>query len=148
METNINAAKALLEEYKAITIDLIKEVYNEIGCEFFNDGKDKGQEVMQYITGFGGSVSCKLCKTAREIVKKQQNRITPPTNLVCDVCVYKSVQKPEDDAFFCVEDTYEKLEFAETPEEIFEALQERIKFLEDAISRASQESNIQCSDSE
>ena len=114
---NIEAAKELLTLYKSITIEQIKEKY-----ELYKEGF----EVMLHLTGFSSDTQCKLCIGAKAIAKSNVSIIQ------CKHCIYSLVS--EEKSFHCLNETYNKLAHSDTPETTYEALQERIKFLEEAIN--------------
>lgn len=114
---NIEAAKELLTLYKSITIEQIKEKY-----ELYKEGF----EVMLHLTGFSNDALCKLCIGAKTIAKSNVSTIQ------CKHCIYSLVS--EEKSFHCLNETYNKLAHSDTPKTTYEALQERIKFLEETIN--------------
>lgn len=112
---NLEYAKKLLKTYKEVTLEQIEE----LGLNGYTDG----HSVMHELTGFGQVSSCILCQTC----------------VSCKECIY-SIDAPYylyNSGYFCVEDTYHKLRNAKTTHDIYYALQDRIKFLEYIIQKAS-----------
>ena len=133
MEKNINAARRLLEKYKSITLEMITETWERIkdpdpeANPFFSNS---GSAVLKELTGFGSLIKCLLCTEARQLAQQTEYARNNPA--YCFHCIYvNNVQKL--DSYLCVEDTYRNLMHAETPQEIYSALQLRIEFLQKAI---------------
>ena len=122
MERNINAAKELLAKYKSITIDQITEVYNKM-IEQEEDIMPNGYDVMEQITGFSSTVKCMLCQEAKKLVQKNI--------YYCQCCIY-TINSVFD--YLCIEETYRAIGDAHTPEDIYNALQARIEFLNQTIN--------------
>ena len=122
MERNINAAKELLAKYKSITIDQITEVYNKM-IEQEEDIMPNGYDVMEQITGFSSTVKCMLCQEAKKLVQKNI--------YYCQCCIY-TINTSAD--YLCIEETYRAIGDAHTPEDIYNALQARIEFLNQTIN--------------
>ena len=114
---NIEAAKELLTLYKSITIEQIKEKYKLY---------KEGLRVMLHLTGFSSDTQCKLCISAKAIAKSSVSIIQ------CSHCIYSLVSEKK--SFHCLNKTYNKLAYSDTPETTYETLQERIKFLEETIN--------------
>ena len=131
MEKNINAARQLLEKYESITLEMITEIWERLedsdAHPFFSNS---GSSVLKELTGFGSLVKCLLCTEARQLA--QQTEYAQNNPAYCFHCIYvNNTQKL--DSYLCVEDTYRNLMHAETPQEIYSALQLRIEFLQKAI---------------
>lgn len=120
MKRNIKAAKELLAKYKSITIDQITEVYNKIIEQ--EDITPCGYDVMERITGFSSITKCMLCQEAKKLSQKDI--------YYCQYCIY-TINTSDD--YLCVEETYKALGDVYTPENIYNALQDRIKFLKQSI---------------
>ena len=115
MVMNLKEAKELVREYRNITIEQLKTVYNNL-CEDDSYGMDS---VMHEITGFGSTNSCHLCR---------------PIRGKCAECIHGA--KPEYTASCpCTEhETYENIENAEDIEELYEAIQARADYIESLIN--------------
>lgn len=100
---NIEAAKELLEKYKSITLEQLKQEYKRYLLY-------KGKSVMFSITNFG-TVFCVLCTSAGD----------------CNNCIYSfriNEQRPP-----CKDTIYKEMENAVSAEELFGAIQKRISYL-------------------
>ena len=106
---NIEAAKELLEKYKSITLERLKDIYKRRPYW-------KGRNVMKSITEFG-TVYCPLCKGASN---------------VCEKCVY-SFRIVNNWDVPCVDIIYKEMEEATSAEELFNAIQKRISYLTHVI---------------
>lgn len=102
---NIKAAKKLLEKYKSITLEQLKNIYRR------HPGWT-GKKVMDSITEFG-TVYCLICKGASNVCKK---------------CVYsfRIVNKWD---IPCMDIIYKEMSTASSAEELFNAIQKRISYL-------------------
>lgn len=115
--TNIKSAQQLLEQYKALTLEQLKQAYDpskHVACH----------QVLGSITGFGDYKTCQLCAEARQLTGSKNPKI------FCNVCIYNDGHF---DQLYCVDDTYEAMVDAETLEELFVAIQNRIIYLEQTI---------------
>lgn len=122
MKRNIKAAKELLAKYESITVDQITEIYNKIREQEEENITPSGYDVMEQITGFSSITKCILCQEAKKLVQKD--------NYYCQCCIY-TINNSDD--YLCIEETYKALGNAHTPENIYNALQDRIKFLKQSI---------------
>jgi lipopolysaccharide biosynthesis glycosyltransferase len=84
---------------------------------------------MLHLTGFSSDAHCKLCIGAKAIAKSNVSTIYCKH---CKHCIYSLVSEKK--SFHCLNETYNKLAHSDTPETTYEALQERIKFLEETIN--------------
>lgn len=112
----IKAAKELIDKYQSITLEQLKslwetEVEQNPGCVI------DGGWVLGLITGFG-SCACVLCKAA---------------NQKCSLCIHN--YNPNRDLLEtpCVDELYCNIEEAETPEELYGYIQNRIEYLNHLI---------------
>lgn len=106
---NIEAAKELLEKYKSITIEQLKDIYKK-------RPDWEGQVVMSIITGFG-TIYCPLCKEA-------------PNG--CKECIY-SFRIVNSWDIPCMDIIYREMSNATSAEELFNAIQKRISYLTHVI---------------
>ena len=105
---NIEAAKKLLERYKSITLENLKQKYKIFPG--YN-----GKRIMQTFTDFG-TVFCIICKSV---------------NSVCSNCIYSF--RKENSALQCMDIIYKEIENATSAVELFNALQKRISYLNHII---------------
>lgn len=121
---NINAAEKLLSKYKEITLEQLEERFESLKIKLCRecDGKD----IMESFTGFGSCSTCVLCIEARKLLHTNLNHWED----FCGHCVYKlnSTHYP-----YCIDDLYNKIIFSSNAKELYEALQERINYLEQTI---------------
>lgn len=119
----INAAKKLIQEYKNITLEnLIKEWNKYQSWE-----NVEGDTILNSFTGFGDKSECPLCVQA---------------NKRCEHCIHKYNPNWEDKREYpCLEETYDKIEESKDADSLYEAIQERINYLEKLISYAEQQTN-------
>lgn len=113
----MEALLKLIEEYKGISLELLKGLFNEENTT--------GDDVMRLVTGFGDTQSCSICEDARQKARK-------PLYHPCEYCIYKMLF-PNTDSLYCTNDSYYNISEAENAEELYEAIQERIQVLEQAI---------------
>lgn len=115
----MEALLKLIEKYKGISLELLKG--------FFNEENTLGGEVMFLITGFGDMEKCYICEDARQ--KAGKSLYYP-----CECCIYRKLFPNTDpDSLYCTNDSYYCISEAENAEELYEAIQERIQVLEQAI---------------
>lgn len=122
---NLLAANKLLQLYKSITIETLEKTYETL-C----DNKGEPWNALTYITGFGDNTSCKLCKEAKKIA----NSYDP--SIFCKHCIYKDNHF---DDFYCIDDTYTAIINAESLEDLYTAIQNRIVYLEQCIKNITDE---------
>lgn len=109
----------LIKEYKTITLEQLEG--------YFNEENKFGDDVMGLITGFGNMTKCSICEDARQKARK-------PLYHPCEYCIYKKLFPNTDpDSLYCTNDSYYNISEAENAEELYEAIQERIQVLEQAI---------------
>ena len=114
---NINAARNLVQQYESITLEQLKS-------NFEKADDNSWQPVLSAITGFGDYHTCQLCKEARTITNSNDPRI------FCKACVYNDHHF---DMFYCIDDTYKDICDAESAEELYAAIQNRITYLKQTI---------------
>jgi len=119
-EYNVEAFEKLIERYKKITLEEIQEAAKGV----VPHGDYFGNLVMEKITGFGNTSQCSLCLATKRKDDKHYN---------CERCLYTVNSKQP---MPCVETTYFGLGKAKTVEEIFNKLQDRIKFLEEVLVKS------------
>lgn len=104
---NVEAFKELIDIYSDFTVAELTEFW-----------LDDGKTTMCELTGFSTS-GCRLCKAA---------------NGKCGNCLY-SIDYPNKCKEYipCVEETYDLIEYAKTPEELYDALQKRIEFMKEVL---------------
>lgn len=119
---NINAARKLLEKYQSITLDELTKVWLDLeldnGCEI------QGADVLAEITGFGCTSTCTLCQEAKSLKVDGE--------FFCNHCIYSIHGYPSID-MLCIDHTYDAIVDAKTEKQLFEAIQNRIKYLEETI---------------
>lgn len=103
---NTEAFKELIDIYSDFTVEELTEFW-----------MGNGQQTMRELTGFSSVHSCILCKAAEG---------------KCVNCLYK-FREPNGEMFPCIEETYDLIEYAETPEELYDALQKRIEFMKEVL---------------
>lgn len=118
---NINSAKNLLEKYKSLTFEQLEERFNILKIQFIR--KCRGDDVMLSFTGFGACETCSLCLEAKKLVIDKED--------LCEHCIYKLTATPYP---YCIDTTYDEIVHATNPKELYEALQDRIKYLESTIN--------------
>lgn len=116
---NIKAAKDLLERYKNITLEKLKNEYDDKIHLY-------PKHVLQDLTGFGATTTCTLCLAAAELVS------STTSGTYCHKCVH-SINKINEGEFYCLDSTYEAIYEAKTIEELYDAIQLRIQVLENQI---------------
>lgn len=120
---NINAARKLLEKYQSLTLDELTKVWIKLDSELGNECEIQGSDVLSEITGFGCTSTCMLCKEAQTLKVAEES--------YCSHCVY-STQYPGVD-MFCLDHTYDAMVYAENKKQLFNAIQNRIKYLKETI---------------
>ena len=118
----IKAAKELIDKYQSITLEQLKDLWeNEVeqnpGCVI------DGGWVLSLITGFG-SCACILCKA---------------TSQRCHYCIHKYNPKWNLHGNPCMDNLYYNMEKARTPEELYGYIQNRIEYLKYLMSYAEQQ---------
>lgn len=103
---NVEAFKELINIYSDFTVEELTEFWIE-----------NGQQTMRELTGFSSVHSCMLCKAA---------------DGKCVNCLYK-FKEPDGEMLPCIEETYDFIEYAKTPEELYDALQKRIEFMKEVL---------------
>lgn len=113
MAKNVEAFKALIAKYKSITLEQLHEVQDKLQIK---DSEYLGLDTMRELTGFGAKRSCTLCRDV----------------LTCQSCVYTDVISSWE--FGCTVDiTYDEIEQASTCKELYDAIQERIIYMEEIL---------------
>lgn len=118
---NINAARKLLEKYQSITLDELTMVWLKL--ELDNE-EIKGEDVLAEITGFGCTGTCILCKEAKTLTNDIES--------YCNHCIYSIHGSPSMD-MFCLDNTYHAIADARNEKQLFNAIQNRIKYLKEII---------------
>ena len=115
MVKNIEAAKELVELYRNITIEQLKEVYEKL-CE---NGEDIFfEDVLHDITGFGSISSCHLCQ---------------PIEGRCSQCIHGEGLATTGGSPCIYDETYENITDAESIEDLYDAIQDRADYIESLI---------------
>lgn len=102
----------LIKKYKSFSLSFLEERCNkakEEGITYI------GLWVLNKLTGFGFSSSCKLCCTE------------------CKYCMHSIKYKEGKMMFFCMNETYQKMEDAKTAKQLYDALQERVKYMKEIL---------------
>ena len=104
---NVEAFKELINIYSDFTLAELTEFWIE-----------SGKYTMRELTGFSTN-DCLLCKAA---------------NRKCHNCLY-SIDYPNKckELIPCLGETYDDIEYAKTPKELYDALQKRIEFMKSII---------------
>jgi hypothetical protein len=126
MENNKKEFIELLEKYKSITIDDIEDTN-------FEGYHDFGFSIMDKLTGFGSVKSCKLCIKASEL----QIKLAIPRDCffvhLCSYCYWKTTT-----LYKCLDarnkESYRAVYDARNKTELLEAIQMRIKRMEDVLN--------------
>lgn len=137
MIENIKEAKELLQKYRSITLNELKES--------LKDGDDIIAKSLSRITGFGSSSSCTLCRSLDDS--------SDFSCRLCSSCVWKSLSISKKYGYYCiasyqirnkiddqVRKTYRDIEYSENLEELLNSIKSRADLLEKAIE-ASELSN-------
>ena len=103
---------ALVERYESITLEEILEHTPEV---------KGGLNLAKRVTGFGSN-SCTLCKPCEKYVKE---RSWWDDSAKCKFCVYYR----REEYFGCVDETYDDIIDARSPEELLSAYRARAKAL-------------------
>lgn len=119
---NINAARKLLEKYQSITLDELTMVWLKL--ELDSECEIQGSDVLAEITGFGCTGTCTLCQEAKSLKVDGE--------FFCNHCIYSVHGYPSID-MLCVDHTYEAIVDAENEKQLFDAIQNRIKYLKETI---------------
>lgn len=122
---NINAAEKLLSKYKEITLEQLEERFKLLNTELRRECH--GWNVMESFTGFGSCSTCILCLEAKKLSHSNSNGCKD----CCDYCVYKLNDIPYP---YCIDKLYDKIVDSSNAKELYEALQERINYLEQIIN--------------
>lgn len=122
---NVKEFIELIEKYSSITLERIEEVWNEYDESYVHSG-----EVIHSLTGFGGVFSCSLCKAVGN--KVCGNGWNKDPNCRCYNCVYIT-RGTEFEYPPCIDETYENIDYAESPQELYEAIQARIEFMKKTL---------------
>ena len=110
---NLKEAKELLEKYKSITLEELEQKYKTYALKYFHF--NEGKEVMYRITRFGSSY-CILCIGV---------------NSNCSNCIYSFRNSKKGPP--CMDIIYKEMEKATSAEELFNAIQKRISYLNHII---------------
>ena len=113
---NIKEFKALVERYESITLNEIKEQYDETMSGYYN---------AKYFTGFGTFATCSLCEATKGKGKYGYRD--------CGYCVYNDVSLDDNGGCGCNSQvnkkSYDKIDEAATPKELLKAFRARAKHL-------------------
>lgn len=117
MVKNIEAAKELVEKYREITMEKLKEVSDELYAEYEDDYTY--EEVLHRITGFGRISTCILCK---EI------------NHMCEYCIHYKHQDSYDSSCPCANsETYRAFDEVDDLDGLYDAIQARADYIASLI---------------
>ena len=103
---NVEAFKELINIYSDFTVEELTEFWI-----------DDGKTTMRELTGFSSN-NCTLCIAA---------------NHRCENCVYYGCATKNGKYVACVDNTYEAIEYSQTPEELYSALQKRIEYMKQLL---------------
>ena len=121
---NINAAEKLLSKYKEITLEQLEERFESLNAKLCKECN--GANIMESFTGFGSCSTCMLCLEAKKLSPNPPNFCKD----VCDYCVYKLSNGHYP---YCLDELYDNIADSSSAKELYEALQERINYLEQTI---------------
>lgn len=124
----LKAAEELLKQYKSITVEQLEVFWASLSIKLCRP--IHGSEVMHPLTGFSSSIDCKICKSAGYL----DATLYLPNCLNCIYSYYPDENAPYVDELFCAGSTYEAMEYAHTAQELYNAIQNRIDFLQEAIN--------------
>ena len=124
---NINEAKALIEKYRSITPEIIRKTIHSYEINTF-----KANFIMEFIIGFSTYRKCILCQIPHIAY----------TELPCTFCLYNTLGEKDVIKPFCVaQPTYVRIELASNEEELLEAINQRILFIQSLIDRYEKENS-------
>ena len=113
---NVKAFKALLKRYSTITLKEIESINSDL--DFYEWLPEKA-------SGFGSSESCTLCISEKELEDYDEGG--------CNHCVYKGSFANHCHCSSYSRDTYEGIDYAETPEDLYHAYKARAKFMRSVL---------------
>lgn len=113
---NLEAAKELLERYRNVTLEELKQVFKDFQENYQECDIIDGDTVLNVLTGFGDPSTCLLCKAV---------------NGVCEDCVYSF--RINEENIPCLDTIYNRMCNSETAEEVYHYLQQRISYLSHVI---------------
>ena len=103
----IKIAKRLVKKYESLTLEIIESAFVKS-----EDSKFIGGNILQDLTGFGTTGSCMLCIAC---------------HTQCQNCIHSFNPNWKDRIDFpCLTDTYDNICFAESSEQLLEAIKDRI----------------------
>ena len=119
MIKNLEAFKELLAHYKSLTLTELQYQWQKLeeDCDF--DYVANGGDVMGSITGFGTTGSCILCQACKG---------------VCEECVHSLSSDYNGIDYPCLNISYLKMDDANCPEDLYEAIQYRIEYMEGLLN--------------
>lgn len=113
-ETCIDAALKLVDKYRSITLEELKELGKDNHC-------DIPHCILKMITGFGDTRTCSICQSV---------------NVECNNCIYSFKKPKQDDWYYCLDDiTFGNICDSKTYEELLEAINKRADYIEDLVNR-------------
>jgi hypothetical protein len=115
MANNLKEAKELLEIYKSITLEQLMQKYELLTPKHFRFRK--GEYVLGRMTYFG-THHCIICRGAKGL---------------CKNCIYSFRIEENKWDIPCVDITYKEMRDATSAEELFNAIQKRISYLNNVI---------------
>lgn len=116
---NLEAAKELVKKYRSISLQDIKNVVEDKGDQWYNM-----ESILHNITGFGDTKTCMLCKAIGNVV-----------SYGCAGCIYYNLANSEDCRYPCTSHpSYEDIEDASDPYDLFLAIRRRADYLENLIN--------------
>lgn len=124
---NLKECKELIQTYENITLEQLQEKWIEMQSEIAMGLK--GWLVLNQLTGFGKGDTCPLCKAVND---------------VCSRCIHSI--RPYDDTP-CIEETYDDIYYSEDVETLYNAIQNRIKYLKFLCNEADEHRSIRETDS-
>jgi hypothetical protein len=125
----IKTAERLAKRYETITLENINKVWNR-----YKTGRDYYFSAKNRLTGFGDFKTHPLCRKACTL-------FTRNVDYPCCHCIFFNGNVYDD--WFCARDkfrkSYEKIQYAETPEELLLAYRERAKVIRRRIKELNKE---------
>lgn len=116
---NIKTSEKLLVNYKRITPEILDWLHHRYPIYNY-------WQLLTMVVGFGSMSTCSLCNEAKVLA----NSFAYGT--YCHKCIH-SIGKFNDGEFYCLSESYDLIMYANSVEQLYEAIQKRIKVLENQI---------------
>lgn len=109
----VETAKRLVQAYKSITLEQLEKEWD-----------DYGEETLSKITGFGSTKDCPICSKAEVHCSRCIHKYRTDVNLFI-----------ETGDCYCMDENYREMSDAETPKDLYDAIQRRIAYFEEIFER-------------